>query len=368
MPRASPCAQPPPLPSQPQDPPQSQHPLGWGLLDTRGMPDGSSQGASVSTELPPGTFVLSLSCACLPLPLGWGRSPSDPADAAAAAARARWPPARPFSHSVPMVTAAPILCSVSCLLPAIKGLETWPLAFIHLPCPGFSGGQQFRGPHPTRLRGSGNLPRAAAGDSTPGLVDAGPPCALTFLSAQLLRFCSTFPDEWTVFAQGSWAEHAPLHPGFFVTSPPLLAAAGGSLPPGECSTPDLQPSPSPESHNLVPSLPDLTGTGKAALGPRDRAKVPGRITQPHTNESLRRVRALPSQASGHCFQMVPKDQARVIRKGSVGTDHSCPQSKGVAGCSLTVNGDTAQEGGWWPGQLQDPHGPGLAHPLDPGWL
>lgn len=163
----------------------------------------------------------------------------------------------------------------------------------------------------------------------------------------------------------------PLHPGFLamvaVTSPLFWAVAGGSLPPGDCPTPDLLPLPSPESHNLVRSLPDLTGTGKAALGPRGKAKVPGRHMAAY--EGLRGVGASPSQISGHFFQMAPRDhQARAIKKGGVGTDHFCPQSKGVAGHSLTYKGDTAQEGGMWPGQLQDPHGPGPAHPLDPGWL
>lgn len=50
---------------------------------------------------------------------------------------------------------------------------------------------------------------AASGDQHSWPGDAGPPRAVVFLSAQQLRLCSTSLDEWTVFAQGSWAEHGP---------------------------------------------------------------------------------------------------------------------------------------------------------------
>lgn len=212
---------------------------------------------------------------------------------------------------------------------------------------------------------------AASGDQHSWPGDAGPPCAVVFLSAQQLRLCSTSLDEWTVFAQGSWLSMPHPHPGFLamvaVTSPLFWAVAGVSLPPGDCPTPDLQPLPSPESHNVVRSLPDLTGTGKAALGPRGKAKFPGRHTAAY--EGLRGGGAPPPKSLGISFRWHLETTKRG-RSGRVvwGLTTSCPQSKGVAGHSLTNKGDTAQEGGMWPGQLQDPHGPGPAHPLDPGWL
>lgn len=163
--------------------------------------------------------------------------------------------------------------------------------------------------------------------------------------------------------RGAGLSMPPLHPGFLamvaVTSPLFWAAAGGSLPPGDCPAPDLQPSPSPESHNLVRSLPDLTGTGKAALGPRGKAKVPGRHTAAY--EGLRGVGASPSQISGHFFQMAPRDHhARAIRKGGVGTDHFLSSKQGCGWSQLDKQGGHSPGGRHvvWP--TPGPPGPWMA--------
>lgn len=113
----------------------------------------------------------------------------------------------------------------------------------------------------------------------------------------------------------------PLHPAFLATgavisSAPVLGCSWWLFASRPVSPTRLQLSPSPESHKLDPSL--LTSQAQERLP-----------WAPEVGEGLRGVGGPPSKISGHFFQMAPRDhQARVIRKGGVGTDQFLSSKQG----------------------------------------
>lgn len=247
----------------------------------------------------------------LPLPLETG------GPAHTVIAHALWPAAWPSSHSVSMVIATPVLCSVFCVVYLL--LKDWGPGPWHLfSCPslGSRGADSSAAPH-----GAEGVQVASRWQlqEKQSWAEVGTGPLLQFsLSIPQLRLCSVPPMEQTVWAQGSSVSTPPLHPGSLAwvqssrpwsTGPSLVLDCRWWLSASrQMSPPDPQPSPLPESRNLVLSL--LTS----------QAAGPQRQRQGSCEGHMAVCEGLKCPISGHFFQVAPRDhQARMVRKGGVGS-------------------------------------------------